>query len=241
MKQTVPVAKAGSLSRFSEGGNMRSNLSLAALLALALSLMGCASEYTAEKKTPEGAAKGSRPSAAAKVPAAPKTVTIPAGTKLVISLVDSVSTDKSRSGDRFGATLNESIVIDGETVVGKGADVQGRVVEVDDGGRVKGRAYIRLALTELVTKGKNIPIDTKLFGAQAAGSKKKDAAIIGGGAGIGAAIGAIAGGGKGAAIGAAIGGGSGTGVVMATKGKQIRYPSETRLTFTLEKPVEVPK
>lgn len=215
---------------------MRSNLSLAALLGLALCLTGCTSEDTAEKdkKSKEGAVR------AAKAPVVPKTVTVPAGTRLAVSLVDSVSTDKSRSGDQFVATLNEPVVIDGKTALERGAEVHGRVVEVDDGGRVKGRAYIRLALTEIVVKGKTIAIDTRLFGAQAAGSKKRDAAIIGGGAGVGAAIGAIAGGGKGAAIGAAIGGGSGTGVVMATKGKQIRYPSETRLTFTLEKPVEVP-
>jgi hypothetical protein len=70
-------------------------------------------------------------------------------------------------------------------------------------------------------------------------TKKRDAAIIGGGAGIGAAIGAITGGGKGAAIGAAVGGGAGTGTVLATKGKEIRYGAETVLTFTLAGAVEI--
>ena len=65
------------------------------------------------------------------------------------------------------------------------------------------------------------------------------AAIIGGGAGLGAAIGALAGGGKGALIGAGIGGGAGTGTVLATKGKEIHYSPETRLTFTLARSIEV--
>ena len=225
---------------------MRFNLSVVGAIALALSMMGCGSQTTAEKTEAEKRelAATSRPGESARTPAVrtpvpvvPKTVTIPAGTRLAVSLIDSVSTDKSQAGDRFVATLDQPIVIDGATVVAKGSEVRGKVVEVDDGGRVKGRAYIRLALTELDAKGKSIPIDTKLFGAQAQNAKKRDATIIGGGAGVGAVIGAIAGGGKGAAI----GGGSGTGVVLATKGKQIRYPTETRLNFTLEQPVQVPK
>jgi hypothetical protein len=70
-------------------------------------------------------------------------------------------------------------------------------------------------------------------------TKKRDAAIIGGGAGLGAAIGAIAGGKKGAGIGAAVGGGAGTGTVLATKGKELNYPPETRLSFTLASPLEI--
>ena len=63
--------------------------------------------------------------------------------------------------------------------------------------------------------------------------------IIGGGAGIGAAIGAIAGGGKGAAIGAAVGGGAGTGTVLATRGKEIRLEPEHPLSFTLASSVQL--
>jgi hypothetical protein len=70
-------------------------------------------------------------------------------------------------------------------------------------------------------------------------NKKRDAAIIGGGAGVGAVIGAIAGGGKGAATGAAIGGGAGTGTVLATRGDDLHYPPESRLNFVLSKPVDL--
>jgi glucokinase len=82
-------------------------------------------------------------------------------------------------------------------------------------------------------------LETQPFSETAKAEKKKDAAIIGAGTGIGAAIGAIAGGGKGAAIGAIAGGGSSSGYVLATKGKQLKYPSETLMTFKLAEPLTV--
>jgi len=56
---------------------------------------------------------------------------------------------------------------------------------------------------------------------------------------LGAAIGAIAGGGKGAAIGAGAGAAGGGGVAVATRGKPVELPVETRLTFRIEQPVTI--
>ena len=172
-------------------------------------------------------------------PAKPKT-TIPEGTKLRVALLDTVSSDKNRSGDQFQANLVEPVVVDGKTVLEKGTKVRGRVLDAKESGRVKGRATVELTLTQVVLKdGKTFNVSTKPYTAVAAATKKRDAAIIGGGAGIGAAIGALAGGGKGALVGAAVGGGAGTGTVLATKGKEIHYAPETRLQFTLASPVEI--
>jgi len=169
----------------------------------------------------------------------PKT-TIPEGTKLRVALIDNVSSDKNRSGDQFQASLVEPVVVDGKTVLEKGTHVRGRVLEAKESGRVKGRATVELTLTQVVLKdGKTFNVSTKPYTAVAAATKKRDAAMIGGGAGLGAAIGALAGGGKGALVGAAVGGGAGTGAVLATKGKEIRYAPETRLLFTLASPVEI--
>ena len=68
---------------------------------------------------------------------------------------------------------------------------------------------------------------------------KGDAAKIGAGAGIGAVIGAIAGGGKGAAIGAAVGGAAGTGSVLASRGKEVKFPAEHQFTFELRNDISV--
>lgn len=128
----------------------------------------------------------------------------------------------------------------GKQVVPKGATVSGRVADVDAGGRVRGRATITVELTGLHAGGQVVPISTDSFVKEAAATKKKDAAKVGIGAGLGAAIGAIAGGGKGAAIGAAAGGGAGTAAVLATRGDPAEIPSETVLTFKLATPVSVP-
>lgn len=178
--------------------------------------------------------------APAPAPAPVPATVIPAGTTLRVALIDPVSSDKNQAGDRFSASLAEAVVIDGKTVLRKGTRLHGRVVEAKESGRVKGRASIELQLTEMTLgDGKPVNIVTKPYSAVAPATKKRDAEIIGGGAGIGAAIGAIAGGGKGALIGAGIGGGAGTGTVLATKGKEIRYPAETRLQFTLASPLEI--
>jgi hypothetical protein len=164
---------------------------------------------------------------------------IPSGTELRVLLVDPLSTDTNSAGDRFLATMAESVVIDGTTVLPKGTQVRGRVVGVEDSGRVKGLASIRLVLTDIMQGDRVVAITTDTFEATADSSKTRDGQIIAGGAGVGAAIGAITGGKKGAAIGAVTGGGAGTGVVLATKGKEIHYGPETRLSFTLAKSVQM--
>jgi hypothetical protein len=174
-------------------------------------------------------------------PAAPRTFEVPEGTELTVALINPISTATNKAGDDFTASLAEPIVIGGQTVVAKGARVNGRVVDAEGSGRVSGKANIRLVLTSIAEAGKSHPIVTKPFVAEAEATKKRDAGVIGGAAGIGAAIGAIAGGKGGAAKGAIIGGAAGTGGVLATKGKEVEFDSESRLKFTLDKSVALPK
>ncbi len=179
------------------------------------------------------------PAPAALKAAVESKTTVPDGTRLRVALIDGVSTSKSSPGDEFLASLVDPVVIDGRTVFEKGTKVRGRVTDVNESGRVKGRASIRLVLTSIAWKGKDVAISTRPFVAVAENTKKRDAGIIGGGAGVGALIGGIAGGGKGAAVGAAVGAGAGTGTVLATKGKEIKYPPETKLSFTLASSVKI--
>jgi hypothetical protein len=160
---------------------------------------------------------------------------------LTVALINPISTATNKAGDEFTASIVEPIVVGGQTVVPKGVLVNGRVVDAEGSGRVSGKANIRLVLTSIGEGAKTHPIVTKAFVAEADPTKKRDAGVIGGAAGIGAAIGAIAGGKGGAAKGAIIGGAAGTGGVLATKGKEVEFDSESRLKFTLEKSVSLPK
>ena len=209
-----------------------------AVAALSLSVAACSdnpSTTSADSTAPKSIA-----SAVADVVKPEVKVTVPAGTKLRVVLLDAVSSDKSRVGDQFLASLREPVVVEGKTILAKGTKVRGRVVDVAGSGRVKGRAMLALTLTQIVRDdGPSVAISTKSYTAVAESTKKRDAAVIGGSTGVGAAIGAIAGGGKGAAIGAAVGGGAGTGTVLATKGKEIRYAPEHPLSFTLASSAQI--
>jgi hypothetical protein len=219
---------------------MRSIFYLLLVTTLAACLIGCNRQPSASADSTNGPSGAVSDKAAVPDKQAPEAKSIiPAGTRLRVALTNAVSSDKSRPGDPFMGVLAEPVVIDGETLLEKGTKVRGRVVDAKGSGRVKGRAVIQLTLTEIVHDGNSLNISTKPYSAVAESTKKRDAAIIAGGAGVGAAIGALVGGGKGALIGAGVGGGAGTGTVLATKGKEIRYSPETRIPFTLDRSVEI--
>jgi len=169
----------------------------------------------------------------------PQTVTLGEGTPIKVRTQTSLSTKSTKTGDTFAATLAEPIVIDGKEVAPRGAQVEGRVVDSDPGGRVKGVATLSVRLTQLRVGGREVAIQTGAIARRAKTTKRNDAVKVGVGAGIGAAIGAIAGGGQGAAIGAASGGAAGTGVVLATHGDPAVIGAESVLTFKLTAPVTV--
>ena len=172
-------------------------------------------------------------------PPATRVVTVPAGTVITVRLVDGVSSRRNRPGDTFQGTLEEPLVAEGLVVADRNANVFGRVVDTQQSGRISGRAEMALELDRLQTVGGEVRIASDTMIRRADTSKGKDAAKVGIMAGIGAAIGAVAGGRKGAGIGAAAGGAAGTGTVLASRGKPVEFPPETRLTFRLRAPITV--
>ena len=168
-------------------------------------------------------------------------IMIPAGTQLVVRTTDAIDSTKNHVGDRFEASLEEPLNVDGYVVVDKGADVYGRLEESKETGTFSGRSELKLELTGIVVDGKTLPLvtgDYELSGKSKGVSTAKRAV---GGAAVGSIIGALAGGGKGAAIGAGAGAGVGAGSEIITKGDQVKIPSETLLNFTLEQSLSVPK
>jgi len=169
-------------------------------------------------------------------PAKPKPipVTIPAGTELNIVLADALNSGTSKVGDEFTGNLAASVYADGATILERGTTVHGKVMEAEGSGRVSGKASLRLALTAVTHNDELVPVVTKALFVEAESTTGRDAKVVGGTAGIGAVIGAIVGGKKGAATGAAVGGGAGAGTVLATKGKEVEFPAESKITFTLD-------
>ena len=154
-------------------------------------------------------------------------------------MIDAVNSEKSKLGDTFIAVLDEPISENGIEVIPRGADVRGRIANVNSAGRVAGSAELGLELTQIIVNGIPYSVTTSEYEQVGEGRGKETAKRAGIGAGIGAAIGAIAGGGKGAAIGAGVGGGGATAVQVLTKGEKLNIPSETKLEFTLRTPLVV--
>lgn len=167
----------------------------------------------------------------------PDTLTIPSGTPISIRLQQQVSSASARPGDEFAAVLDEPVVIQGKTIAPRGAAVTGRVVAARRSGRLHDSGYLRLALVSIEVNGHAVPIHSSSVFAAGGAHKKRNLAMIGGGAGAGALIGAIAGGGKGALIGSAIGAAGGTAGAYATGKKDVAFAPERRLTFRLTEPL----
>ena len=172
-------------------------------------------------------------------PPAPKKLIIDQGTQITVRLIDPIDSEKNQTGDTFHATLNASLTSDGEQAVPAGVELTGHLVEVKSAGKFAGQSLVAMQLDSLSSGGKTYNLQTDQYKKQGGSRGKNTAEKVGGGAVIGTIIGALAGGGKGAAIGAAAGAGVGGGVQAATKGQQIKLPSETVLNFTLQAPLTV--
>jgi hypothetical protein len=178
--------------------------------------------------------------AAAQGEAPPKRVTVPAGTSLLIRMVDSVDSSKQKAGYRFTANLETNLQVDDVVVAPRGTTVYGRLDTAQAAGRMSGGAELVLELTDVVINGTAYPLLTSDYDVRSQGKGGKTGKKIVGGAGLGALIGGIAGGGKGAAIGVASGAAAGTAVSAAGKGQQVSVPSESLLQFRLQQPASLP-
>ena len=166
-------------------------------------------------------------------------IEVPAGTPLVIRLIDDVDSERDTVGQTFRASVDEPVVLNGETVIPRNADVEVKLVNDQQAGRLSGRTELTLDVVSVTVNGRNVPVSTAEVVQQGDSRTRQTATRTGGGAALGAIIGAIAGGGKGAAIGAVTGAAAGGAVQVMTKGPKVRIPSEARLTFTLVNPLSI--
>ena len=191
--------------------------------------------------------------------AAPDTVIVPAGTKVLLSLIHPISTKAAKPGDGVYLKTSFPVTVNNEMILPPGTFVQGEITDVQRPGRVKGRAELRFRFTTLIFPSgytvympavvENIPamehstVTDKEGTVTADGQKGKDAGTVAGTAVSGAVIGAEtaaikgAGVGTGAGIGGAIGAAVGTGIVLLTRGQDVRLEPGTAVEMVFERNV----
>ncbi len=169
-------------------------------------------------------------SAIASLPAQSGAAMIPAGTQFRVRTIDPIDVDSTQAGMTFRGTVDDPIMLGGDVIVPRCADVVMVASKVEQGGRMKGSDLIELKVNSIAMRGRIYPVVTTASQTKSAGEGKKTAGKILGGAGLGGIIGGIAGGGTGAAIGALVGGAGGT-VLSATSQPHLKIPPESRLEF----------
>ncbi|HYK36149.1 BON domain-containing protein [Alloacidobacterium sp.] len=168
-----------------------------------------------------------------------KTVTIPAGTIVPVRITEALSSKDAQPNLVFHGSLAGDLVADGMVAVPQGVTVTGRVVDAKDAAHFSGSSLLSIELTQISTHSRQIPVVTDAYSKEGQGRGKNTAMKTGGGAALGAIIGALAGGGRGAAIGAAAGGATGAGVNGVTRGQQVQIQPETLVNFKLQSPITV--
>jgi hypothetical protein len=170
----------------------------------------------------------------------PAFVTIPAGTQISVRTIDAIDSSYNLVGDRFQASLEEPLKLEGNLVVARDALVFGRLTQSKESGTFAGRSQLRLELTGIVVNGKTVPVVTGEYEARGSSRGASTVKRAIGGAALGALIGAAVDGGQGAAIGAGAGAGAGVTSEIITGGDQVKVPGETMLDFTLQQDVSIP-
>ena len=237
------------------------------VLWILLLISGMALGQAADTKKPDSAAASSPASTAAAAtpnpaPAAasdPNVVTIPAGTKIPLSLAQAISTKNAREGDAVYATTAFPFVVDNRVIVPAGSYIQGKISHVERGGRLKGRAEILMHFTSMIYPSgytvmlpgsvENMPgADNKSVKDEEGtiqqdkdtGKKIEDAAKGGvyGGSG-GALAGGLSGGLNGARIGAGVGAAAGIGWALLKRGSDVKLDVGTSIEMEIQRAIAV--
>jgi hypothetical protein len=165
-------------------------------------------------------------------------VQIPTGTSITVRMIEKVDSNVAHLGQTFRASVDEPVLVNGQTVIPRGADAIVKLVEDKQSGKFEGKTVLTLALTDITINGQMIDTTTGDVSRASSSRGARTAGVVGGATALGAIVGALAGGGRGAAIGAASGAAVGGGAEVLTKGQQVKIPSETRLNFTLQQPIQ---
>jgi outer membrane lipoprotein SlyB len=163
---------------------------------------------------------------------------IPEGTEISITTNERIDSEKAKGGELYSATITSDIRDSrGEIAIPGGTPAKLVVRDISGGGAVHTPELV-LDLYSVDVNGKTYRTITSNVvekGRETVGANKRTAIYAGGGGGLGALLGGIFGGGEGAGIGAAAGAGAGALTQLFTRGKRIKVPAETTMTFRLDR------
>lgn len=165
------------------------------------------------------------------VAAAAEPVSVPAGTEVLIRTNEYIRTSNATPDHTFQATIDRDIKDGaGAVLIPKGAPAGLTVRKISKGQLAVDLASITVGGIKYAVESAEVDQSNRRDGI---GKNKRTGEMVGGGAALGAIIGAIAGGGKGAAVGAVAGAGAGGATQTLTRGKEVVLPTESVLTFRL--------
>ena len=193
------------------------------------------------------------PAPAQRAPGNGQTITVPAGTRLGVTLENGISTNSAKPGDSVYFRSSFRVTINNKVVIPVGSYLRGEVTDSKRPGHVKGKGELRIRLNTLILpNGYTVDLNAEPHSTDAGGTKTdsegkitgpggkgKDAETIATTTVAGAGIGAIAGGGKGAGIGAGIGGLAGLAAVLLTRGPDAQLPRGSSMDLVLERDLQL--
>jgi type IV secretion system protein VirB10 len=233
---------------------MKHRLFIASLLVI------LSSGVHAFAQAPDGPCGGSRrislrpvATPASRAAGSGQTITVPAGTRIGVTLENGISTYSAKPGDSVYFRTSFPITINNKVVVPVGSYLRGEVTDAKRPGRVKGKGELRIRLNTLILpNGYTVDLNAEPRSTDAGktrtdsegkitgpGGKGKDAETVAATTVTGAGIGAIAGGGKGAGIGAGIGGLAGLAAVLLTRGPEAQLPRGSSMDLVLERDLQL--
>lgn len=167
-------------------------------------------------------------------------LTVPSDAVVGLQIERTVTSETARVEDRVEARVTRDVRVGDKVAIPAGSIVQGSVMEVDRGGKVKERARLGIRFhTIVLANGNRLDIRTDSVVREGSSPSKESAAKIGGAAIGGAILGAILGGGKGAVIGGATGAAGGTAATMAGERNPAVLNAGTTVTVRMQQPVTV--
>jgi hypothetical protein len=170
----------------------------------------------------------------------PGDMVVPEGAQVTVRTNEAIDSTTTNQGQSYSGTLQEPVTgADGQILIPKGSDAQLTIRQMTSNGTT-GSPQLVLGLESIDIHGHHYVVnsaDLSQSNDRGIGKNRRTAKYIGGGAALGTLLGAIAGGGKGAAIGAVAGAVAGGATQVLTKGKEVRVPAETTLTFRLDQPL----